>query len=273
MSVLKITSKENEAFKKALKIVSLKKYETSLEKFTAEGTRLCQEILNCNLELYSLFFTEKFSLKNKNLVNKLTEKAEKSYLVTENLFKKLCDTLEPQGILCICNRPKNNRKTINEICENSEKILILENIQDPKNLGTILRTAECLGVKNIILNKTCCDLYNKKALRGSMGSTFRLNFYFSNDLEKTILKIKNSFKIPVFSSTLGENTLLLKEIHFPKKCAVVIGNEGNGITEKVINASSFKIKIPMVKCANSLNASVAAGIILWEIMKQDLSER
>jgi len=270
MNILKITSKENKVFKNALKITKLKKYETDLEKFTVEGARLCQEILNCNLKIQSLFFTEKFSLKNKDLLNKLTEISSKSYLVPENLLKKLCDTLEPQGILCICDKPKNNIKTIDEICENNEKILILENIQDPKNLGTILRTSECLGVKGIVLSENCCDLYNQKVLRGSMGSIFRLNFHFSSDLEKTILEIKNKFKIPVFASTLGEGALFLNKISFPKKCAVLIGNEGNGLTEKVINASNFKVKIPMADGANSLNASMAAGIILWEMTKKAL---
>lgn len=269
MSYFKITSKENKAFKNAIKIAKLKKYGANLEKFTIEGARLCQESLNCNLKIDSLFFTEKFSIKNKDLLNKLTEISSKSYLVPENLLKRLCDTLEPQGILCICDRPKNNIKTINEICKNHEKILILENIQDPKNLGTILRTSECLGVKGVVLNNSC-DLYNKKVLRGSMGSIFRLNFYFSNNLEQTILEVKNKFKIPVFASTLGEGALFLNEISFPKKCAVVIGNEGNGLTKKVINASNFKVKIPMADGANSLNASMAAGIFLWEMTKKAL---
>lgn len=269
MNILKITSKDNKVFKNALKVTKLKKYEKNLEKFTLEGARLCQESLDCSLKIDSLFFTEKFSLKNKDLLNKLIEKADKSYMVPENLLKRLCDTLEPQGILCICNRPKNNIKTINKICENHEKILILENIQDPKNLGTILRTSECLGVKGVVLNNSC-DLYNKKVLRGSMGSIFRLNFYFSNNLEQTILEVKNKFKIPVFASTLGEGALFLNEISFPKKCAVVIGNEGNGLTKKVINASNFKVKIPMADGANSLNASMAAGIFLWEMTKKAL---
>ena len=268
MLIKEIKSRENKTFKESLKVTKLKKYRDLLDEFSAEGIKICQEILNSNVEVENLFFTKHTYIENKNFLNRLIKKSENSYLITDNLIKQLSNTTSPQEILCICKKPKNIVASLEKLLnKKNNSILILEDIQNPLNLGTILRTADAFGIKGVILNENCCELYNPKVLSGSMGSTFRLLFHFSEKLEKTVLELRKRLKVDVFSTTLSDDSLPLGKIKFPERCAVIIGNEGNGITQKVTDASNFKVKIPMSKGANSLNASIAAGIILWELRK------
>ncbi len=263
-----VKSRENRAFVETLKIFKLKKFRDLLGKFPAEGTRFCEELLKCNIKIENLFFTENSYNKNKNLIDDLLKKSKHSYKITQNLIKNISNTNSPQEILCTCEKSKNCANTLEElIFKEKGKILVLENVQNPLNLGTILRTADSLGIKRIVLNKNCCEIYNPKVLSGSMGSIFRLHFYFSDDLKDTVLKLRKNFKIDVFSTTLCDDSLSLEKIKFPVNCAVIIGNEGNGVTQNVINASNFKVKIPMSASVNSLNVSIAAGIIMWELQK------
>ena len=273
MKITKIVSKENPVFKKTLKLKNSKKARDSNRVFLIEGLRLCEEAIKSEVKINSAFFTEFWYEKNTDFLSKLLKSEIDTYILSESLFKKISETVNPQGVIFLCSKlSKNFFSEINNLFFKESnlgvKILILENIKDPSNLGTILRTAETLGINRVILSENCCDIYNPKVLRGSMGSIFRLYFFISKNLPKTIIDLKEIFKIPVYATTLCENSIPITKIKFPKKCAAVIGNEGNGLTKETTDVCSFKIKIPISKNANSLNVSSATSIIIWELIRE-----
>lgn len=278
MRVIKILSKENSVFKNSLKIKNSKKYRDLKDLFLSEGVRLCLEAIKSGVKVNTIFFTEKEYEKSANLFPELLSSGAKIHILPENLFKKLSNTIHSQGVIFVCEKSKKSfvselKDLFPKKISQGNKVVILENIKDPSNLGTMLRSAETLGINKIILSENCCDIYNPKVIRGSMGSIFRLKFHISKDLPHTIVSIKENFKIPVYAATLAKDSIPLTKIKFPKDCAVVIGNEGDGITKETKEVCSFKIKIPISKNANSLNASSAASIIMWEFIRERQNKR
>ena len=185
-------------------------------------------------------------------------------VVTEDQMKKLTDTVTPQGILCVVRQPSY---TMEDIINHSghRLIMILEDIQDPGNLGTIFRTAEGAGASGIIMTKGCADLFNPKVVRSTMGSIYRVPFFVTDDIEQTISLVKNA-QIEVFAAHLkGEH--FYDEIEY-KDAAFLIGNEGRGLKDSTASLADTYIKIPMSGELESLNASMAAGILMYEHNRQ-----
>ena len=185
-------------------------------------------------------------------------------VVTEEQMKKLTDTVTPQGILCVVRQPSYTMEDI--INHPGHRLLmILEDIQDPGNLGTIFRTAEGAGASGIIMTKGCADLFNPKVVRSTMGSIYRVPFFVTDDIEQTISLVKNA-QIEVFAAHLkGEH--FYDEIAY-KDAAFLIGNEGNGLKNSTAALADTYIKIPMAGKLESLNASMAAGILMYEHNRQ-----
>ena len=185
-------------------------------------------------------------------------------VVTEEQMKKLTDTVTPQGILCVVRQPSY---TMEDIINHPghRLIMILEDIQDPGNLGTIFRTAEGAGASGIIMTKGCADLFNPKVVRSTMGSIYRVPFFVTDDIEQTISLVKNA-QIEVFAAHLkGEH--FYDEIEY-KDAAFLIGNEGRGLKDSTASLADTYIKIPMSGELESLNASMAAGILMYEHNRQ-----
>ena len=154
-----------------------------------------------------------------------------------------------------------------EVNFDEDIILVLDNIQDPGNLGTIIRTADSCNLKQIVITKATADPYNSKVLRSTMGAIFRVNIIESEDIVDSLLEMKdNGFEI-VTTSLQTEN--LIYDVDYRKK-VIIIGNEANGVEEKVENISDIKVKIPMLGKTESLNASVATGIILYEYVRKKI---
>ena len=147
-----------------------------------------------------------------------------------------------------------------------EKPIFLENIQDPGNLGTILRTAEGAGIDGIIMNKGTVDIYNPKVVRSTMGSIFRVPFMYCDDIMGKVDELKKS-GVKVYAAALG-GTRNYSEPDYTRPSAFAIGNEGNGLTDEMINAADERIKIPMLGKVESLNAANAAGILMYEAFRQ-----
>ena len=185
-------------------------------------------------------------------------------VVTEEQMKKLTDTVTPQGILCVVRQPSYTMEDI--INHPGHRLLmILEDIQDPGNLGTIFRTAEGAGASGIIMTKGCADLFNPKVVRSPMGSIYRVPFFVTDDIEQTISLVKNA-QIEVFAAHLkGEH--FYDEIEY-KDAAFLIGNEGRGLKDSTASLADTYIKIPMSGELESLNASMAAGILMYEHNRQ-----
>ncbi len=256
-----ITSDKNKIIKDIIKLKQKKERE-KMGKFYIEGERIIDEIpSHINVETY--IFSE-------NFYNKLLDKNKYSntpkIIVSDTVFKKISDTINPQGIMAICNIPKNSIENI-KIKENNF-FVILDRISDPGNMGTIIRTAEALGVDAIFLSKGCVDLYNDKVIRATMGSIFHTNIVESCDINNLIDYLKNN-NINIICTHL-EGAKAPYEIDLKKSLAILIGNEANGVLDEYKNKSDELVKIPMVGNVESMNASISSAIIFYEVLSQRL---
>lgn len=261
-----IRSKENE-FVKSVKKLKEKKYRDINKEFVVEGIKLVAEAIQENADIKQIVICE--DCKNTDAIpKKLMYEIAKfdCVYVSKDVFKLISNTDTPQGILAIIGI--NNKEK--EIDYSQDIILALDDIQDPGNLGTILRTADSVGLNQILVSKGTADCYNPKVVRSTMGAIFRVNIIECEDLEKTLKQLqKHKFKV-VVSSLQTENSLY--DIDFNKK-VIVIGNEANGVEQNIQNLADEKIKIPMLGKTESLNASVATGVILYEYVRQKISSK
>ena len=185
-------------------------------------------------------------------------------ILSDSVFRTVSDTVTPQGVLTVSMIPKWNRMDI----MNSKNgcFLLLEGIQDPGNLGTMLRTAEAAGITAVIADKTTVDIYNPKTIRGTMGSIYRIPFLTVEDFREFLNEIKQK-KVKLYAAHLGGGSLY-DEMDYKGTCGFLIGNEGNGLTEKTAAFADEWIQIPMAGKTESLNAAVAAAVLMYEANRQ-----
>lgn len=258
-----IKSKENKNIKYISKLISSAKFRREERRFVTEGVRLCEEALKNNADIDIFIYSVSAMTKYVDIVGKLLNTAKLSICVEDSIFCALSDTKTPQGVLCVV-KTLDKQAHFDKINKNGI-ILALDNIQDPSNLGTILRTADALGVSGVVMSSDCCDVYSPKVVRGSMGAMFRIPFVIVDDLSEYINEY-NAYGVS-YACVLSKDALTVEKAQFTAPVMSVIGNEGNGIREDVINACTYKLYIPMHNNAESLNAAVAASIIMWEMVK------
>ncbi|MDR0978376.1 MAG: RNA methyltransferase [Lachnospiraceae bacterium] len=259
-----ITSKDNEIIKNIRKL-NVKKYRDEMDQYIIEGTKLLEEAIKEKAKIEKIIVCYDCVKNNQFESSLLYEIAKHDCLyVNQNVFDNITDVKNPQGILAIISK-SSKEQSINY---NEDIIVILDGVQDPGNIGTILRTLDAIGVKQIILSKGSADVYNPKVVRATMGAIFRVNAIESPNLVETIKQIKAN-KFEVIASSLDTQESIYN-VKFNKK-AIVIGNEANGVSAEVLKSSDKKIKIPMLGKAESLNAGVAASIILYEYVRQKLN--
>ncbi len=252
-----IKSRKNETVKQAAALLknTQKRHECGL--FIIEGARLSLDAFISGINIKSLFYTQKAYEKYREYIDAI--KACETYILDEHVFSLLSSTKNSQGICCVCEIP-------NTKFDASGKVLILEEVQDPSNLGTVMRCAEALGIKAIVLCQNCCDPYSPKVTRGSMGAVFRVPIIFYENIQSAVSFLK-SHDYKIFTSLVTNANKLITQVKFPENSAVVIGNEGNGASQDAVNLCDDTLTIPMLGRAESLNASTAASIIMWEMVK------
>lgn len=257
-----ITSKDNELIKMTAKLLSSSKYRHETGLFAAEGVRLCMDAARSRMTIVRFLYTETAMKKYPQEFAVLSGSAQQSIAVSEGVFKRLSDTAAPQGFLCVvAGLDKNDISyTINK----QGRYAALENIQDPSNLGTILRTAEALGADGVILSADCCDVWSPKVVRGSMGAVFRLPVWTAEDFTAYIRELTRS-GVPTFASTPHEAENL-EYVDFSQGGVMLIGNEGNGLRDETIRACRTRVRIEMKGRAESLNAAAAAAILLYRLL-------
>lgn len=262
----RITSKDND-FIKHIKKLKDKKYRDISNEYVIEGVKLVAEAIQENAKIKHIVLCddcERSDFIHKDLMYEIA-KYDCIY-VTDNLFKYLSEVQNPQGILSVIE--KNNEN--NEIDYSQDIIVALDDLQDPGNLGTILRTVDSIGLTQILVSKGTADCYNPKVVRSTMGAIFRIKLIECEDLVKTLKEIKrHKFKV-IVSSLQTDNSIY--DANYSKK-VLVIGNEANGVKEDIQNLADEKVKIPMLGKTESLNASVATGIILYEYVRQKLDKK
>ena len=259
MEIQRITSRNNDYIKEIVKLSDKKNREKS-GKFCFEGKKLFEEAIKEKLPLEAVLITD-------NLLSEFEEKNYpfKVFSVSREVYEKISYEKSPEGIFCVSNTL--DKLHILYIIYNGRvsnaPLIILDGIRDPGNLGTILRTASAFGYENVIMSDDCADVYNPKTVRASMGAVFRQSTTRVKDLPETVKALKES-GFTVYSAALDKNAVSVKNIVADSSVAFIIGNEGNGIRQEVINSSSGSVIIPMESSTESLNAASAATILLWE---------
>ncbi|MBU3185437.1 TrmH family RNA methyltransferase [Clostridium estertheticum] len=254
-----IQSKDNLLIKDIRKLKE-KRYRVSSNMFLVEGFRFVEEALDSGFEVVHIFISARGEVKfeNSSMKNKLQVNT-KVYGVSDSLFKNICDTDNPQGIIAsVRNKPV-------EIKYDNGFYMLADRIQDPGNMGTIIRTAHAAGALGVILTKGTVDIYNEKTLRATMGSIFKIPIIYDNDLSLVQKLKKSGFKLVTSSLDTDKN---FYDIDLKGKIIISVGNEGNGISDEVYDICDLKIKIPMPGGAESLNAAVAASIMMYEVVRQ-----
>jgi RNA methyltransferase, TrmH family len=254
-----IESAQNRNIKKIISLDS-KKFRDQYGQFIVEGEKFVNSI-PLNWEVDSYYMSEKYI--GKKFESKRYSDVQ-TYIVTDSVFKKMSQTVNPQGILAICNK---KQYSIDEIMKKETScILVGENINDPGNLGTLIRTADATGCSLVLLTKSTVDVFNSKVIRATAGSIF--NIPIINDLEiDDIFNLLEENNITSIGTHL-KGDFNLYDADLSKRNAIIIGNESNGLTDKASNKSTILVKIPILGKAESLNASVASGVILYEVLRQ-----
>ena len=259
-----ITSKDNETIKHIRKLKE-KKYRDEYGEYIVEGIKLINEAIEEKQNVQTIIVCDNCNKEALNQ-NSMYEVAKLDCIyVDEKVFNTITEVKNPQGILAVVEK-QNKEKQINF---NEDIIVVLDDIQDPGNLGTILRTVDSVGLSQIIVSKKSGDVYNSKVVRSTMGAIFRVNVIESENLKDTIKEIKKH-KFNVISTSLDTDKSLY-DINL-NKTVIVIGNEANGVSKEIQELSDIKIKIPMLGKTESLNASVATGIVLYEYVRQKISK-
>ena len=184
--------------------------------------------------------------------------------VTSDIFTRMSDTRTPQGILCVVKRPQYTLEQL--LQEKAPLLVVLEDLQDPGNLGTIIRTGEGAGITGVIMSGHTVDIFNPKAIRATMGSVFRVPFIYVDDLSETV-RILHSSGVHTYSAHL-EGKAQYVDFSYREATAFLIGNEGNGLTEEIAGQAERSLKIPMEGRVESLNAAVAASLLMYEAYRQ-----
>lgn len=259
-----ISSKDNELVKHIKKLKD-KKYRDEYDEFIIEGIKMVEEAIKEKINIKQVVICEDCANTCQFPSELMYEIAKFDMIrVTQKVFESITDVSNPQGILAVVQKNKSS-----EIDFKEDFFLILDDIQDPGNIGTIIRTADSINMKQIIVSNKTADPFNPKVVRSTMGAIFRVNVISEEDLEKTI-KILRKHKIKIFATDLKTNKSIY-DIDY-RKSAVIIGNESKGVSEKLLNIADERIKIPMTGKTESLNASVATGIILYEKLRQDFKK-
>ena len=253
--LLTVTAPGNEAVKSIAKLSSSKKARDEAGAFVAEGRKLVEEALKGGCELLELFVLKDAVSEYEALFPSVSGTV---YAVTPPIMNKITESKTPQDITAVfaynsCGLPKDGRR-----------YLCLERVQEPGNVGALIRSASAFGFDGVILSADCADVYSVKALRGAMGATFRLPVKIADDL-RGFMREMHGAGYKAYAAALREDAVSLEKADFADKLLLLIGNEGNGLEDETVALCDGVVRIPMAEGTESLNAAVAGGILMWEV--------
>ena len=255
-----ITSKNNEIVKHIKKLKS-KKYRDEYNEFIIEGVKIVEEAIHENAKIKHIVICDE--CEQNELISKeiLYEIAKCNCVyVTKEIFHSISDVTNPQGILAVIEKPDEK-----EIDYSEDIIVVLDDLQDPGNLGTI----DSIGLKQIVVSNGTADVYNPKVVRSTMGAIFRIHIVKPIDLMEKLKEMKkNKFEL-IATTPKAEKTIY--DIDYKKK-VIIVGNESNGVEERFMDKADDKVTIPMLGKSESLNASIATGIVLYEYVRQKMKK-
>jgi len=248
-----INSNTNKNYKLCIQLAS-KKYRDKYGLYLIEGDNQVAEAIDTGVEIKSVFFREDYKAHP-------GFRHPDSYVLNKKLFDAAAQTENAQGVFAVVKKPEYSAQDFFKICGQGN-IIVLDRLQDPGNVGTIIRTAEAAGYKGAILLKGTADIFSPKVVRAAAGSLFRLPVLMQDTPGEAIAVMKAAMKKITCASP--ESKICYYDIELIENIALIIGNEGNGICDELIVCADIKIRIPMEPLADSLNASVAAGILMFE---------
>lgn len=259
-----ISSGQNQVIKE-IKALKEKKYRDQKGLYFIEGIRFVEEALKEKEEISKVLVSDK--LVEVNGGSEILEQLENAnfcnvYTVPNKLYMDITDTENPQGILAVLSKKAVN---LESIYDSKNFFVVLDSIQDPGNMGTIIRTADAVGVTAVIVSKGCVDVYNPKVLRSTMGSMFHIPICYSENVLETLQSIKDRGIRLCAAHLSGSKSYF--DLDYKDNIAIIVGNEANGISDSVANISNELVKIPMDGKSESLNASVAAGLLMYEVLR------
>ncbi|MCW8810542.1 MAG: RNA methyltransferase [Ignavibacteriaceae bacterium] len=238
-----------------------KKFRKAEIKFIVEGKKSVLEGLNSSYKCEVIFITNKFLEENKEIVEEISTSKQKMITLKQKEFEKVSDTKTPQGIAAVFIRPKLNSAKLSLI--NDQLVVMLDNISDPGNLGTIIRNCDWFGIKNILLSENIADFTNPKVIRASMGSVFHVNIYEEVNAESLLRFKENGFEI-LCADTEGENIFTY---NCKKKKILILSSESHGPSKEFEMLSDKKICAPKIGNAESLNVASASAVLLAILTK------
>lgn len=254
-----ITATSNKRIKWLVSLAEKAKERKKEQVFLVEGGKMFEEADEAYIR--EVYVSESYIEKN-GISEKLRRIGYET--VSDEVFKKISDTKAPQGILCVMNQ---YRYTLEMLLEKDNPVFVLlEDIQDPGNLGTILRTAEGAGVDGVIMTKDTVDIYNPKTIRATMGSVYRMPFLYVDSLAQVIAALQEK-KVRVYAAHL-DGKEYYDSFDFTKGTAFLIGNEGNGLKQETADLADAYLKIPMEGKVESLNAAIATSLLMYETYRQ-----
>jgi TrmH family RNA methyltransferase len=259
-----IQSGQNAAIKD-IKALHLKKNRDSKGFYFVEGIRFVNDAIDNGQQIERVIISEKLESLHggSQLIERVKGCCSDCAMVPDKLFGEISDTQTPQGILAVL---KKKEYDLNRVINEGSSVVLLDCLQDPGNVGTIIRTADAAGISGVLMSKGCVDLYSPKVLRSTMGSIFHLPIFEGLQISETIRLLKNCQYKVVASHLSGRSNYFQEDM--TGRCAIIVGNEANGITEETAEMADRLVKIPMPGRAESLNASVAASVMIYEVVRQ-----
>lgn len=256
-----ITSSQNKNIK-TIKALQLKKYRDELGQYIIEGYKLIEEALEYK-KPFSLLLMSEAAVKSQQgltLMKKTEENGITVYIADEKVFTEASEMDAPQGVLAVLYKQEQDISAVLEKTDYS--VVILDEVRDPGNVGTIIRTADACGIDAVILSKGCVDLYNGKTIRATMGSMFHIPVITDQDILELIDELKGTGAAVFGADPHSDKSCI--EAQRSAKTSIVIGNEANGLRPEVKSSTTQNITIPMPGKAESLNAGIAAAILMYE---------
>lgn len=262
-----INSEQNKRIKSLKKLYN-KRTRRNKGKFILEGYRIIEEALKSMIVFDNIYMTPDFfqSKQGQSIVFEFEKKysSKNIIMVEDKILNMIADTHSPQGIIGTVNE---REYLLDEVFMNKGTLLLLDRIQDPGNMGTIIRTAVAAGIDGIIVLKGSVDIYNLKVLRSTMGAIFKIPLIQDLELEDFLDLFTNS-EYKLVSTDLSADKYYY-QLDFPHSVIIAIGNEANGLQEELLAKSDYRIKIPIIGEIESLNAAIAAGIILYKVIENN----
>ncbi|MDO4173270.1 MAG: RNA methyltransferase [Eubacteriales bacterium] len=257
---IRIESRDNGLVKRLARLSVDRKYRRNMQEMVCEGGKMLREALLSGVEIHDVMIADDADVSTEDL-HQAQQQGAKLYSCPASLLHKISNVQTPQGIVFSCTLPITELESL----RGAQRILVLEGLQDPGNMGTIIRTADAFALDGIILCEGCVDPASPKVVRATMGAAFRMPVAAAG-LEETAAFLQRQ-KLPLYATALSQSSVPVTSVDL-RRAAALIGNEGRGVTKKAVSLSEKQIIIPMEGRAESLNASVAAAIIMYEMSRR-----